>query len=217
MAIMLRHPVQRAASHFHFMRSQTWTSDSSLQKHDLATFLRQAKDTGDWSDMMAFRGFWQDGQASVAWLTGTHIAKWVESVPEKPWTDETKNLKEFFLVNHTQALQQAADRMDSIFWIGILEDMERSIELLEFQLNIERGTLRRMHLNKGTEKHGTVNDEAAELLRSLVGMDLWLYDYGRAIFEARYQHYKTGIWNQPTRPTLPGKPVSHRRNLLVRF
>ena len=42
---MLRHPVERASSHFHFMRSQTWTIDSSLQNHDLATFLRQAKDT----------------------------------------------------------------------------------------------------------------------------------------------------------------------------
>ena len=205
---MLRHPVERASSHFHFMRSQTWTIDSSLQRLDLTTFLRQAKDTGDWSDMMAFRGFWQDGQASVAWLTGSHVAKWVESIPEKPWTEDTKNLKEFNLVNHEKALLQAADRMDRMFWVGILEDMERSIELLEHQFSIAPGTLSRKHLNNGTDNSATVSAEAAKLLHSLVGMDLWLYDYGRAIFEARYQHFKTGIWNQPTRPPMPGKSDS---------
>ena len=78
---MLRHPVKRAISHYYFLRSQQWTLGSAIHDYNLTDFLTlPIKQNNDWSNMMAFRGFWQDGQASVAWLTSTHIAKWVHSV-----------------------------------------------------------------------------------------------------------------------------------------
>ena len=31
---------------------------------------------------MDFRGAWQDGQAGSAWISGLHIAEWVEHFPK---------------------------------------------------------------------------------------------------------------------------------------
>ena len=58
-------------------------------------------------------------------------------VPDKPWTEYTRTSKEYELINHKKSLQIAADRIDRMLWIGILEDMNKSMELLEHQLNIE--------------------------------------------------------------------------------
>ena len=35
-------------------------------------------------------------------------------------------------------LQLAADRIDKIFWFGILEDLDRSLELLSYQLGLDK-------------------------------------------------------------------------------
>ena len=84
--------------------------------------------------------------------------------------------------------------------------MDRSIELLEHQLNIEKGTLKLPHRNRHTLESEKKSDERAfKYLKSLTQMDLWLYNYAKSVFEARYIHYKTGVWNQPTRPPINGK------------
>ena len=43
--------------------------------------------------MIDFRGAWQDGQAGSSWITGQHIADWVEHFPKNRSKDEIE--KEF--------------------------------------------------------------------------------------------------------------------------
>ena len=84
--------------------------------------------------------------------------------------------------------------------------MDKSIELLEHQLNIEMGTLILPHRNRQTlDSVPEPDDKAFEYLESLTQMDLWLYNYAKSVFNARYLHYKTGVWNQPSRPPTIGK------------
>ena len=62
--VMLRHPVQRAISHFHFAQTLAWTRGMEIRKLSLSDYLNNPK------EMLNTRGVWQDGQAAVSWLTG---------------------------------------------------------------------------------------------------------------------------------------------------
>ena len=62
--VMLRHPVQRAISHFHFAKTLSWTRGMEIRKLSLSDYLKNPK------EMLNTRGVWQDGQAAVSWFTG---------------------------------------------------------------------------------------------------------------------------------------------------
>ena len=89
--------------------------------------------------MMANRGCWQDGQASVSWLTGTHVGVgWVaKGERSASITDKDKEDWEEQTLNTEKILNLAADKIDTMFWFGILEDMDRSLELLQHQLQLD--------------------------------------------------------------------------------
>ena len=185
------------------MQKSNWIKGSPIQRTSLNKLLDKAFD-GDFQDLMTFRGFWQDGQAGTSWLTSTHIGDWVQSGDRKPWSLRSKNQREMYFLNHKKMMVEAADKLDSMFWIGIVEDMERSIELLEHQLRLEKGSLKMVTANKNESKD-RVSEASRSALASLVGVDRWLFDYGKRVFEARYHHYKTGNWTEPVRPSLIGK------------
>ena len=73
---LLRHPVDRAISHFYFVkRDQGWAT-KLLKEVTIEEYL------ANFPLMMEIRGIWQDGQGSVSWLTGTHIGNsWVKHDP----------------------------------------------------------------------------------------------------------------------------------------
>ena len=125
---ILRDPVSRSISHFSFMKTLSWTKGMTIRSQSLSEFLN------DKISMMSARGAWQDGQAAVSWLTGTHVGfGWVKKGPNPPSKEalELKNLQ------FEEILNLAADRIDNIFWFGLLEDMDRSLELLTYQLRLE--------------------------------------------------------------------------------
>ena len=79
---LLRHPVDRAVSHFNFVKRDKGWATKLLSGVTIDQFL----DNIDL--MMEIRGIWQDGQASVSWLTGTHIGdSWVLHDPVKGLSD----------------------------------------------------------------------------------------------------------------------------------
>ena len=64
--------MDRAISHFNFVKRDRGWATKLLQGVTIEDFLNNHK------LMMEIRGIWQDGQASVSWLTGTHIGdSWV--------------------------------------------------------------------------------------------------------------------------------------------
>ncbi|CBY42038.1 unnamed protein product [Oikopleura dioica] len=122
---LFREPVSRTISHFNFMKKLSWTKGMKIKEQSLDEFL------DDKASMMEFRGCWQDGQAGVSWLTGTHIAEWVRKGENAEKDPET--LERWFF-DYEKQLTEAADKIDKMFWFGILEDLDRSLELLAFQL-----------------------------------------------------------------------------------
>ena len=61
---VLRHPVDRAISHFYFARTLSWTAGNPIRTETLEEYL------DDPQTMLETRGVWQDGQAAVLWFAG---------------------------------------------------------------------------------------------------------------------------------------------------
>ena len=74
------------------------------------------------------------------WLCGTHNfgwngtgwmdTGWLKSGSSKPDLDTV----ELFNLDSQRLLSLAAKRIDKMFWFGILEDLDRSMELLKLQV-----------------------------------------------------------------------------------
>ena len=85
------------------------------------------------------------------------------------------------ITNISNLLHIAADRLESIAWFGILEDLDRSMELLQhtFQLQ-ERPTLPQS--NQGKRFHVPPTPEQIQALETLMPQDLWLYRYACLLY-----------------------------------
>lgn len=81
--------------------------------------------------MLETREIWHDGQAGVSWLTGTQLTSWAT-------LDSTTALdlieKEHQSLDVGHMLKKAAKHLRRTFWFGVLEDLDRSMEMLEWQL-----------------------------------------------------------------------------------
>ena len=78
---------------------------------------------------------------------------------------------------------RAADNLEKTLWFGILEDMDRSLELLQYQLGLESKIL--MSKSNSGKKKSVVTEEDRFKLKSLMPMDIWLYDYAKLLFEGK--------------------------------
>ena len=191
--MLLRHPVARAISHFYYIKPQKFTADAKMRKQTLSEYLFD----GDKQNLLKSRDIWQDGQAGVSWITGTHIANWVGCPKEEVEARERRAL------NATAMTLLAAERLQQVKWFGILEDLERSQELLQYEFNLTKRPSWK-HANENKKKlHTNYTTEDMEGLTSLMPQDLLFYEYAKRLFEARWQAYKTGKYTAPELPTLP--------------
>lgn len=186
---MLRNPVSRAVSHFYFSKNRRWTQMLKMRRMKLGEYLQ------DKEAMMQSRDLWYDGQAAISWLTGTHLAKWVGVNPQE------QNDRERLAANATAMCVLAADRLDETLWFGIIEDLPRSMELLQHALGLS--SLPEFPKFNAAKTYPKPTEWEREALASLMPQDMWLYEYGKRLFEARYQAMKTGVFVQPERPPIP--------------
>jgi len=131
-------------------------------------------------------------------LTGTHIGSWVGCPRDQV------EIRERIASNATAMCLLAAKRLETTKWFGILEDLDRSMELLKHTFQLE--TLPKMpHIRQKSRSDASIKISAIEVLglASLMPQDLWLYEYGKRLFEARWEKYKTGIYTPPELPPLP--------------
>jgi hypothetical protein len=143
------------------------------------------------------RDVWQDGQAAVSWLTGTHIANWVGCPKDQVEVRERRAR------NSTAMCYLAAERLQQVKWFGILEDLDRSMELLQHEFMLT--DIPKMGHSNSANNSTTIKPTAEEVeaLESLMPQDLWLYEYGKRLFEARWEEYKTGVYKAPEYHPLP--------------
>jgi len=197
---LLRDPIQRAISHFNFIKTQSWVSEE-YKKTSLEDYLNNP------AMMMDYRDVWQDGQSSLAWLTGNQIAdSWILHLP----SSETKEKREDRSLNYKEQLNLAADRLESTLWFGINEMMEDSVNLLRKTTNIPFRNLMTgklaQHVNDQRRTVHGYGDLKANLsptvrnkLANLMPMDMIFFEYATKVFEARKEYFQTGEYNSPNR------------------
>lgn len=206
--VLLREPVARAVSHYFYIQTQPWgkvvlgNNGTSLEKY-----------MHNKTQLLDSRDVWQDGQAAVSWLSGTHIGRWT-GVPK----GQIARREQYAAENVTLLLHLSADRLERTMWFGILGSnyLNRSMELLQHALKLDyRPVLPTQNVNKGKLKHGKPTPAELDALASLMPQDLWLYEHAVHLFEARWAAYQTGKPVQvPRRPPLPELPcISTRFNL----
>ena len=115
----------------------------------------------------------------MSWLSGTHIANWVRGGKDRPKPEETEKMA----IDAVALANRAADNLEKTLWFGILEDMDRSLELLQYQLGLESKIL--MSKSNSGKKKSVVTEEDRFKLKSLMPMDIWLYDYAKLLFEGK--------------------------------
>lgn len=192
---MLRNPLNRAKSQFYYSKRLPWAIKSN------ATFLRQ---TFDEYVMNPTGGYTQPLEnTALMFLTGSYPpGSFVQT-----FNKDNKRRKEMDMnSNKKKFCQLAADHLDQMIWFGLLEEIPRSIRMLKLSLNMTDSAIEFPRANQGNKRYNeTTSPEVIYRLESYLAMDLWLYDYAKVLFEARW-NYTSGlvkVYKHPDRPPLP--------------
>ena len=190
---LLREPVDRSMSHMRFWKSFTWTRNLKMHNQNMSQFFLG----GDKQSLLSARDIWQDGQAAVSWLTGTHIANWV-GTPANEIDQREKTAS-----NATAMLHLAAARLRDTKWFGLLDDLPRSMRLLQHSFNL--ASTPEMKVSNKNRKHPPTKPtlEESQAIASLMPQDIWLFNYAKLLFEARWHEFETGIFVEPEEPPIP--------------
>ena len=170
---ILRHPVDRAISHFNFAKTCAWTKGMKMRNQTMTEYLDDAE------SMLETRKIWMDGEAGVMWLAGLHVDfTWVTT----SGTDVEKREAIFDDTNFVAML--TVERLLNTTWFGVLEDMDRSMKMLSSTLgtNVTLGI-------RNENKHEDENEEVRKKLADLMQFDIWMYEYALQVFEARWKYY----------------------------
>ena len=193
----LRHPVTRAISQFYYSKTMRWARDKN------STFIYKTLDEY-LDDPEEFRDPINDGLGGVMYLSGTSQNNWIQS------NEIESELKISFRHNKTAACIRAAKRLDETTWFGLLEDLDRSMKLLQFTMDLDSVPVFPMsNAAGGTRKYPSPSKDAISLIEGYLAQDIWLYEYSKRLFNARWDYYVTknanghGVYIHPDLPTLP--------------
>lgn len=222
----LRQPIQRAISQFEYSKTLPWAIKSNATSI-CQTFMEYIMDTNKtWTQPIA------DGESGVYFLAGIFDSSssggggWVQTSSHDDDDDTITKKKEYLRFNRTAAILLAAHRLESTLWFGILENVYKSMELLNVALElgyvpvlpktnihhntattttIEHNSNSRIKTNnrrKVTEEDATLEKEIAKY----IPMDIWLYEYAIRLFHARYDYFVNKCTTTYIPPELPPLP-----------
>ena len=224
----LRDPVDRFISNFyHGKKLETSQGKEKFLNMTLSDYIR------DTEILMQTRSFWHDGQGGVHWLSGTHPeVHWVDSDLPKPakYYRELgrKNQTEYSAIIKSREIENldmvhimklAAAHLRETIWFGVLEEGEKSYEMLSNILGLDYVIELTKH-NMGGKRakykrpNEMISNEDKKLIERLIPMDIWLYEYGKILFEARYRFFKSGVYIEPALPKFPAFECSSTRYAL---
>jgi hypothetical protein len=215
--MMVRNPIQRSISQFYYSKTQSWAIDSQHPFLNL-TFEQ-------YLDNITVDSFRQPlDNVFMEFLAGiTHTPDWIDSDISSSSSNSNSNTKNnddddekikrkksikqkrYLKRNKTAACLLAARRLErNVIWFGILDDIDRSMEMLQDTLQLDyvpklpsknKNSKNKFH---STDSNNSNNNYQKELLSKkyvtlletkYLQQDLWLYRYSKRLFEARYQYY----------------------------
>ena len=120
-------------------------------------------------------------KAAGSWLAGTHIGTWVtEKLSEKE-----KDVRENLSTDWKFMLNKSLDNLHKSLWIGLLEQLNQSMEMLRYQTGLN---LQFSHKNKNSNYPEPTQEEIRKL-KQLMPLDLYVYEYVKKLFDQRWRVY----------------------------
>ena len=140
-------------------------------------------------------------QSSVSWLAGTHTGSFVGL----NFSDYEIFKNDQLGVNWSYMLEKSINNLHKCLWFGILEELDKSIEMFRFQTGLN---ITIHHLNIGNRKHLNLTSEEITRLKNLMPMDVFLFEYAKQLHNFRWQRFKgtqpTSSFQRDISAELPG-------------
>ncbi len=134
-------------------------------------------------------------QGAGSWLTGTYRSN----------VQKASRVYRGLFMDWGRTLDKALDNLHQCLWFGILEDRERSIELLEYQTGLK---LTYQHI--GSREYPLPSAEEVKMIKRLIPVDLYIYEYAKQLFSNRWKWYllnekekNQGFYAVPKHPVFP--------------
>lgn len=191
----IRNPVSRSISQFYFGQTLPWAkkSNASFLNQSLEEYIHDPNKT--WMQPL------NDGEGGVDFLTGVfHPGGWV-------LTDGIESeQKEYLRQNKTAACLLAAERLEQTVWFGLLEDIDRSMKLLEVSFGLDFTPVLPKR-NSAKKQYDDPSKELKLLIEQQLPKDMWLYEFALRLFEARWNYVmQVNGQNEYVPPELPPLP-----------
>jgi len=199
----LRHPVSRAVSQFYYSQqisgSWRWVKELSKDGHaplwTLQSINQYINDPNKTFVMPL-----HDGEGGVNYLAGIwKKTGWLS-------TSEESNRKVYLRKNRTAAILRAAKRLDSTTWFGLLEEIERSMKLLQLTLDLaEPPKFQTQNAHRKTKRDERPSNQTKKNIEKYIPQDMWLYEYAKRLLKARWDYFtgNDGGYVHPDLPPLP--------------
>ena len=97
---------------------------------------------------------------------------------------ESRRRKRALLGNWTYVLETAITNLHKCVWLGLVEDLDNSFEMLRYQTGLDVKIERR---NVNHEDYQKPSEAEREKLKALMPMDVYLYEYAKQLYEYRYK------------------------------
>ena len=147
----------------------SWTSGLRIRSQTLSEFLRDDKSREQVVQVT------HDGEAGVLWLAGAWDPGGYIATDGKD--------KAMLRSNTSALLKLAQDHLQETLWFGLMEDLPRSMIMLQKITNAPQ--LPQMkHANRNSHPPASAEDRA--LIKSMLPLDMALYNFAVAIFEKRW-------------------------------
>ncbi|CAK9006885.1 Uncharacterized protein SCF082_LOCUS9213 [Durusdinium trenchii] len=125
---------------------------------------------------------WQDGMAGTAWLAGHSVHVGAGSTRRQA---DDQRLWALYR-NRTATLQRAVQNYHKLMFVGLLEDLDGSMRLLQTLLRWPQiPEIRRLNAGYVQKQRAEELQQIHAALRVLAPMDLWLYQYISRDFSIR--------------------------------
>lgn len=195
----LRDPVKRAVSQFYFSQTTRWARNIKPKPPFVdMTFEEYMVDPFH----AGFEDPVRDGLGGVAYLAGISSSNWIGS-------DGTENLmlKASLRGNKTASCLRAARRLDQTMWFGLLEDVDRSMKLLQITMDLDsQPVLSKSNVAPQRGRNVSLSNEVISSLEGYLPQDIWLYKYAKQLFEARWNYFTSNDGADYVRPDFPALP-----------
>jgi len=173
----LRNPFARALSQFHFSKTLSWAKRSN------DTWLHQTFDEyvtkvkpGDFLEPLE--------NQHVGFMAGIYEpGGWIAAAGD----EESLEQKRYLEQNKTAACLAAARNLDKTIWFGLMEEVDKSMQLLQVSMDLE--TIPRLPTRNSHKHPDEMSEETKLKLEKYIQQDLWLYEYAKRLFHARWDYF----------------------------